>query len=431
MLNRSGGFVKVLGGNGKTMNLRSRSVLVFVVTLAGLSLAGCGHLHGLLRSQSGPGANSVNPAGHSNGTTTTLSQATSSALYPNGISPAWLTSQAATWSSAPERPFILSPTLTGASYDNITKPGNSPAAIDNELTMLEDTGAQAITIDLGFDPWLSNDTQTISEDTSIINKIRASGRLVVIKDASAERYRKYPLAWDQFAQAWIERVKTIASLYHPDYYTLIKEPPWYAPMIAGLSRTDPTSPADRQVENVSTWTNLLSQLISTVKSVSPQTKVGIAVDGNLYANSVGDRFDLGLMKAATTMPGLDFLGFDLYTANAFLDTEQFLSQNGTGGKAIWINEAWSTTGLTSGSPTIQAQIDPQWANVLIDFAHTIGAQGVSPFFTDFFASYNLPPTTSNALVSFYNGRTSVFDAFQEYETSCHRRLSNPSPSSAC
>ena len=288
--------------------------------------------------------------------------------------------------------------------------------------MLEQTGAQGITIDMGYDPWLSNNSSAIAKDTAIVNSIRKSGRLVVIKDASAEYYRHHPLPWNQFATAWVARVRTIAATFHPDYYTVIKEPPWYAPMIAGLSRNTSSS-ADRQVLSVANWTGLLGRLIEAVKSVSPHTKVGIAVDGNLYdTSSVGDRFDLQLMKAAVKVTGLDFIGFDLYTANAFSDTERFLNEVGSGGKSIWINEAWSTTAKTTSA--IQQQIDPQWARVLIEFAHHIHASGVSPFFTNYFASYNQHPDTTSGLMSFYKGRTSVFQAFHQYEQSCHS--ANPS-----
>ncbi|HUY85723.1 MAG TPA: hypothetical protein VMU77_01310 [Acidimicrobiales bacterium] len=359
----------------------------------------------------------VAACGHMNGTggpSPTTQPSSSLADYPNGISPAWLSQKQALWASAPNSQAILSPTLTGASYDNIGQPYNTMAVLDEELSMLEDTGARAITIDLGYDPWLSGDSATIAKDDAVINQIRSSGHLVVIKDASAERYRKFPLNWDQFANAWVQRVTTLAARYHPDYYTVIKEPPWYAPMIAGLSRSDLATPADRQIANLSTWTDLLSRLINAVKSVSPTTKVGIAVDANLYRGKPGDNLDLGLMKAATTMPGLDFIGFDIYTASAFDGTQQFLKQVGAGDKSVWINEAWSITDPTTSNPN-QEQVDQQWAAVLMDFGREIGAQGISPFYTDFFASYSPRPTNISDLLNYYKGRTPVFRAFQAQE----------------
>ncbi len=419
------------------MRFTNRAILAVASTLVVLLMTSCGHLHGLLGGHRSRGGLSQNPSNLSSssssnsptGQSITPSSALATSQYPNGISPSWLSSQITAWSGAPQVPLILSPTLVGASYDNLSR-YNSPQAVSNELSMLEDTGAQGITIDLGYDPWLSNDTSTIAEDTSIIDSIRSSGHLVVLKDASAERYRSFPLPWNQFVAAWIQRVKTIAGLYHPDYYTVIKEPPWYAPMIAGLSRSNINSPADQQVDNVNSWTDLLTKLIAAVKSVSPSTKVGIAVDGNVYNNSIGDSLDMKLMQAAVKMPGLDFLGFDIYTANAFYDTQAFLKQFGTGGKTVWINEAWSTTGNHS-SPQLQAQLDPTWAQALLDFAKTIGAQGVSPFYTNFFASYQPRPSSSSALISFYNGRTSVFDAFKNYETQCHASLSSYQTSTPC
>lgn len=315
--------------------------------------------------------------------------------------------------------------MTRASYDNVARPSSTPATLAAELAMLEQTGAQGITLDLGFDPWLSHDEATISKDDSIVAAIRSSGRLVVLKDASAERYRRHPLPWDQFADAWVNRVRTLAARYHPAYYTVIKEPPWYAPMIAGLSRADPSSPADRQVLEVSTWTSLLARLIAAVHSVSPTTKVGISVDGNLYGHTPGAALDLRLLRAAVHQPGLYFIGLDLYTAGAFGDTLRYLDQVGSAGRPVWINEAWSTTGNQT-SPQ-QQQVDPAWAAVLLGFARTIHAQGVSPFYTDFFASYQEP---SGDLRAFYRQRSPVFHTFRDYEAAC-RRPPGASPSTPC
>ncbi len=398
--------------------------------LAAASLAACSHP----RAVPLPPARSLatSPASSPSQATTGTSAAPATCNireYPNGICPAWLSAEAAAWGSAPEKPFILSPALGSDSYDNPGKPGNTLPVIEEELSMLEDTGAQGITIDMGYDPWLSGNPAVIAKDTAIVDLIRSSGHLVVLKDASAETYRHHPLPWAQFAAAWVARVRTIAAAFHPDYYTVIKEPPWYAPMIAGLSRTA-SSAADRQVLSVSTWISLLDRLISAVKSVSPNTKVGIAVDGNVYNTaSPGDRLDLQLMTAATKVSGLDFLGFDIYTASAFSDTEQFLHRVGTGGKSVWINETWSTTANTD--PSLQEQIDPQWANMLIDFAHHIGAAGVSPFFTDYFASYNATPDSAAGRLAFFKGRTPVFEVFRNFEHACRARSPSLSSSAPC
>ncbi len=154
------------------------------------------------------------------------------------------------------------------------------------------------------------------------------------------------------------------------------------------------------------------------------------MSADMYGPGPGNKVDLALMKAATTMDGLDFLGFDIYTANAFADTERFLSEAGTGGKAVWINEAWSTTAALSSNPG-QDALDAQWAKVLLDFARTVHAQGVSPFFTDLFASYKPPPTDARGLLAFFQGRTPVFSSFQSYETECRARSPTAQISAPC
>ncbi|HZW58485.1 MAG TPA: hypothetical protein VFF30_19510 [Nitrososphaerales archaeon] len=65
---------------------------------------------------------------------------------------------------------------------------------------------------------------------------------MIIADASSETYRNNPLPWAQFKEAWAERVQAIESLYHPDYYLIIKEPGWYIAMVSD-ARTNPQFPS--------------------------------------------------------------------------------------------------------------------------------------------------------------------------------------------
>lgn len=330
----------------------------------------------------------------------------------NGITTSWLESMQRRLQPRTIAPLVFSPLLAEDSYDNWGSPGVTPATIADEEGGLIATGAQAITIDMGFDPWLSHDQAAMAEDSAAVARIRAAGDLVVLKDASAERYRRFPLPWNEFVAAWINRVRTIAALYHPDYYTVIKEPPWYWPMIAGLS-LNLSSPADRQVGNVSNWIALLQQLVAAVHSVSPSTHVGVAVTADpLFGSKISARFDLPFLQQASRVPGVAFLGFDIYTASAFAQTERYLTEYGSNGRAVWINEAWSTTSPQSAFNPSRAGLDVQWMKVLYAFAETIHAAGVSPFFTDCFFSYRQPPTTTQGLLSYYKGREPVWSTLR-------------------
>ncbi len=354
--------------------------------------------------------------GHSiNKSVSTQGQSGNSGSWPNGISPTFIDQKLAQWSTAKAWPFLLSPTFIEASYDNIDKTNITDQVLNEDLSMLFQTEAKAITVDIGFDPWLSSNSAEISKVTHFVNMIKQTGHVLVLKDGSAEYYRHHKLPWTQFENAWVNRVKTIASIFKPAYYTVIKEPPWYAPMIAGLSK-DTNSAADQQVLDANNWILLLDRLIAAVKEVSPNTRVGVSVDANVYDNSTGDKFDLAFLQKAVTVPGLSFIGFDIYTANAFTDTQKFLNSVNINNKAVWINEAWSITSSGFANPD-QESLDPKWAQMLLEFGRVIHAQGVSPFYTNYFASYENLPTSANLLLQYFKGRTPVFYAFQNYEKS--------------
>lgn len=326
------------------------------------------------------------------------------------ITTSWIDQMSTQLEPVRPRPILFSPMFVGMSYDNLDEPRYSPAVLQEELSMLESTGAEGITIDLGYDPWLAGQQSVMAEDTRFIDEIRASGRLVVLKDASAERYRSYPLPWARFEAAWVQRVRTLAALYRPAYYTVIKEPGWYLPMIAGISR-NPSSPADRQIESVSTWTSLLAKLVAAVHQVSPGTKVGVSIPGDSLYHSRQGPFYVQFMEQAARMPGVAFLGFDIYDTYAFTDTLRFLQAGGAGSTPVWINEAWSTTSPTIASESSRASLDVAWIRFLYQYALYIHAEGVSPFYTNQLASYGSPPPSASGMLRYFEGRTPVFGEF--------------------
>ncbi|MCL4449428.1 MAG: hypothetical protein M1483_02640 [Actinobacteria bacterium] len=382
--------VKKILTSTTAIKVATRTIAITALFSTGFILVACGNFHSVLSK-----ARSQNE------------------IQSGAITQTWLSKVTKQWQPVQQSKLIFSPTFIGMGYDNLEfPPYNNKAVLQKELTMLEQTGAQGITIDLGFGPWLKHDQTAINLDTYFINKIRSSGHLLFIKDAAAEVYRHNKLGWKQFETAWIKRVRTIAALYHPDYYTVIKEPGWYAPMIAGLSRNI-NSPADKQVISVSAWATLLNKLATTVKQVSPNTKVGICIPGDsLYHGKVS--LYVPLMNAASHMADVNYLGFDIYDTTAFEDTLRFLRQNGTNGKAIWINEAWDSTSSTTQTVNpARSKLDVNWIKVLYQYALYIHAQGVSPFFTNFFASYAPLPTTTQGALSFFSKRTPVFYEFQK------------------
>ncbi|MGH2639096.1 MAG: hypothetical protein ACRDF4_07440, partial [Rhabdochlamydiaceae bacterium] len=289
--------------------------------------------------------------------------------------------------------------LSTASYSNILK--NSPQVISADLSMLASTGAGTIRIDVDYGPWLTKDQAAISEMTSVVQSVRSEGLKLVIADAAAENYRSNLVPWNQFQAAWIQRVKTLSALYHPDYYIIIKEPGWYVSMVSN-ARMNP------DFQNVNSWLNLTNALTRAVLSESPTTKVGIAV----AADSLGSNPKLYVpyLQGVERLPQISFIGFDIYTTTGFSTAQAFLKHFGSGGKNVWIAEAWSGTSSVAFSSS-REQLDASWIKALYYFAESqVHASMIIPFYTNDFSQYSLTNSISSSL--FFNPRTPVFYAYQ-------------------
>jgi len=294
--------------------------------------------------------------------------------------------------------------LQTASYGNIYD--NSLPVINSDLNMLAASGVKAVRIDLDFAPWLQNNYKVISKVSTIVQQVKNDGLKLIIADAAAESYRNGgQLSWSQFQAAWINRVKTLASLYHPDYYIVVKEPGWYVPMVSDGSGTP-------QMQSSSSWLNLTSTLAATVLSASPNTKVGVSV----AADSLGTRPSLYVpyLEGVETFRSISFIGFDIYTTTGFTSTENFMNYVGSGGKSIWIAEAWSSE--DSFSNPANSALDASWINVLYYFAESqIHASMIIPFHTNDFSQYSSASTISSP--TFFTSREPVFYSYKSIVTS--------------
>jgi hypothetical protein len=293
--------------------------------------------------------------------------------------------------------------FTTASYGNLE--ATSIAVANADLSMLLSTNAQCIRIDIGYAPWLQNNQTAINEITGLVQQIRAAGKCLIIADAASESYRHGgQLTWSQFMAAWGPRVSTLAALYQPNYYIVIKEPGWYVPLISDAT----TNP---QFQNVSVWLSLTRNLTNDVRAASPSTVVGVSIAANGLTTSQGP-FYSQYLNQVQAIPGISFIGFDIYGPKDQTATQTYLSANPPS-KAVWIPEAWSTASGTAlnGSPSD----DAQWIQSTYAFATSIHVAFLIPFFTDDFASYSLvssPPTNSGQTLSLFQQRTPVFWAFQ-------------------
>jgi hypothetical protein len=309
-----------------------------------------------------------------------------------------------------------------ASYGGPETSYNTVAVEDADLNMLLATNVQCIRIDVGYAPWLQNNQTAINEMTNLVQSIKAAGRCLIIADAASESYRgSGKLSWSQFLAAWVPRVSTLAALYHPDYYEVIKEPGWYVPMISDAT----TNP---QFQNVSVWLSLTQNLTNAVHAVSPSTVVGVAIAANSLTQANGAFFAQYLNKAQA-IQGVSFIGFDIYGSSDQTATQNYLSANPPS-KAIWIPEAWSTA---DGAPLDGNPLqDVAWFTSLYTFAISIHAAFLIPFYTDHFASYSLTsssPKSSAQIISLYLQRTPIFSTIQNLVASIINSSTTTSSSS--
>lgn len=321
----------------------------------------------------------------------------------------WLDQQLVAWMPTSIHKMQFGAPVLSLSYGNIYSNTSTPQVVEENMKMVEQTGGSLVRFDLGYDAWLANDSQTIQQVGDYVQMVNDSGKLLVIADSAAERYRSFPQTWTNFQIQWLQRVKTLASLYHPYAYIVVKEPGWYYPMISDAKY-------NAAVYNANSWGNLTEALADTVKSVSPDTKVGVAVAAfDLYNDSAYQgRVSLSAQYLANVekIPNVDFVGFDIYDIAGFLGTQRFLSQYGTGGKQVWITEAWSGDQINLTDPS-RAPLDSLWIQVLYNFALHVNATAVLPFYSNLFASYETPPTNVTGMLQFYQQRTPVFYEFQK------------------
>jgi hypothetical protein len=307
-------------------------------------------------------------------------------------------SGATTQTTVSTAPVVLGLIDARASYGI---PGYDTVKVQQaDLKMIYSANPSCVRIDIGYAPWLSNSQGAISLVDGVVSSVRSSGKCLIIADAASESYRSGgQIPWSEFKVAWVQRVQTLAARYKPDYYIVVKEPGWYAPMISDIATNSLT-------QNPGEWIQLTQALASSVMSVSPTTRVGIAV----AADSLRSKPSLYVpyLNGCSQLTSLSFIGFDIYTATGQTATQNFLALNGVGSKAVWIAEAWSSE-PPSGTP----QGDAQWMSSIYQYAVQIHARVLIPFYSDLFADYTLSSqTNATSIVSLYNNRTPVFHAFQ-------------------
>ena len=324
------------------------------------------------------------------------------------ITESWVDQMLVQWQPTQYHQMSYAALIIPASYDQIDYSYNTLQVLQGYLNVMESSGAGYIRIDVGYDAWLNGRQDIQAELTTLVNQMRSDGKGFILADASAEAYRPITkrLPWDQFKQAWVERVTTLAQTFHPDYYVVIKEPGWYVGMISD-ALTNP------QVMDPNQWLGLTQNLTNAVHSVSPETKVGVAI----AADSLNQNPSLYVpyMEGLSSISGLNFMGFDIYTTTGFTATQNYLSAHGNGGLAVWVAECWSASDGSTVYNSSRSTLDMNWILAQYYWAQRENVSMMVPFFTNAFASYSLTdssPTDSSQILSLQQQRTPVFHMYQ-------------------
>jgi hypothetical protein len=306
---------------------------------------------------------------------------------PWQITQEWLNRQLVAWKPAQNSTIGFSAFYPSVSYANVNTVSTADKLAD--LSMLQSSGASCIRIDLNY---------------PVLSGIPLTGNCLIIADAGSQSYYNNPLPWSQFKAAWVQRVAAIAWQFHPQFYIVVKEPGWYAPMVSDAG-TNPLFASS------SDWLALTQSLVNAVQAVSPNTKIGVSIDAS--DRGVHGSFFVPYLQGVKQMQGIGLIGFDIYNIPGFTNTEAFLTQYGAGGKNVWMAEAWS------GSASIvfdssRAQLDKSWMLASYYFAQHVHATNIMPYFTNIFASYSQTVD--------YSQRTPVFYEFQSLAASYGTRL---------
>lgn len=265
-------------------------------------------------------------------------------------------------------PMIFTGECWACSYGN---PNQNSQSVSPDLAMLYSLGVDSVRMDLNY-PVNSN-------AQSWAQSVKSAGKTLIIADAGSQSFYSSPEPWSQFKADWVTRVTAIAQQFQPTYYIVVKEPGWYVPMVSDAT----TNPLFQSAQD---WTSLTSSLVSAVQSVSPSTKIGIAVSASFGSQTAF--YDQYLQNVAQ-LPGISFIGFDVYTPNALSTTQGYLSQFGSGGKQVWLAETWSST--ATNAFTNSPSSDASWLLSIYGSAQGMHVSEINPFFSNIFASYTSPP----------------------------------------
>ncbi len=283
---------------------------------------------------------------------------------------AWLDKKLIEWKPAAYRPMKFGTLFPPLSYGGEMYQDNTNFS-DIYMSGLKDLNLDVLRIDIYYDAWLNNDARHIGTTGNIISHIKDNGYKLMIVNIGAERYEKNPVTWETYRKSMLEMVEKFTTEYKPEYYIIVAEP---------VTRSYGGNHAETS-EPVSTdeWISFTNEACNLVKSINPETKVGISTTP----------FEDEYFTKAAKIDCLDIAGinvYDIYGLEKSRMTE-LLALAKKEGKEAWILETWLDWKPSTGKPW-KKELDAKWINATAYYAQKNNLDGYMVFFTRHFFSYS-------------------------------------------
>ena len=236
-------------------------------------------------------------------------------------------------------PVKFSVYINYPSYEYIYK--HSTGEIINQVSIVSKTGVDMIRIDILYDMFLNNDTETIQKLDRAVEEIRKQNKGVYIAiygekesftgNPDSETWKGHfgSMEWPLWRQTYLDQVRTIMIRYNPEYVNLLGEAPsWMQAQVSELVTVDQ-------------WVELTEEAASLVKQLNPSTYV--VVDTALphpFNNHANIRWYKQLVARDNE---IDAFGLDIYGLQGFQyykENEDLLQIAKEYKRDIWIGQTW-------------------------------------------------------------------------------------------
>src|SRR2546421_2901609 len=248
---------------------------------------------------------------------------------------------------------------------------------------LKAAGAQRVE----FNPGVTSisDSSKAAKYDAIVRRVRQLGMQLAINPEFVNGEITVN-TFQEFQAVAMTTFPEMAARYQRDNLVIVHEPTTMAARM-GITTT------------VQDWDNFIRAVTPLIKAASPHTRVGAGAFYDLTENQFYQDF--------VTIPELDFVTMDIYSASNFSKYVQWAQLAIASNKGVYNEETWAPNYLPSPLPTgwqsnpngLDAislvgranidfeQVDIAWMNLMPRFVAANGMESVGPFTTTIFFAY--------------------------------------------